>query len=109
MSRKEIPTDPQHLSWLKESLSGKDDRFSGIDRTELHQLVFDAYDTLEGIDLWIINALLFEKLSLRDVEYILGIPKTTVARKRDQILQRLAEQLSQHEIVKDYLDENTEN
>jgi len=105
MSRKEIPTDPAHLSWLKESLSGKDERFSGVDRTALHELVFNAYDTLEGIELWIVNALLFEKLSLRDVEYILGIPKTTVARKRDQILKKLGEELSQHEIVKEFLDE----
>ena len=103
MSRKEIPTDPAHLSWLKESLSGKDERFSGVDRTALHELVFNAYDTLEGIELWIVNALLFEKLSLRDVEYILGIPKTTVARKRDKILDKLKTYLEDHPVIKEYL------
>jgi len=105
MSRKEIPTDPEHLAWLKETLSGKDERFSEEDRTELHELVFDAYDTLEGIELWIINAILFEKLSLRDIQYILGIPKTTVARKRDQILKKMRDHLSQHELIQEYLDE----
>ena len=109
MSRKEIPTDPEHLAWLKETLGESDERFSKSERTELSEIILNAYETLEGIELWIMNAILFEKLSLRDIEYILGMPKTTVARKRDQILERLAEQLKQHDLIKEYLDENTEN
>jgi DNA-directed RNA polymerase specialized sigma subunit len=107
MSRKEIPTDPTHLGWLQESLGATDERFSSEERAELHDLVLSVYDQLDERDLWMINALLFERLSLRTVQEVLGIPKTTVARKRDQILRKLGEELSKHPIVKEYLYENS--
>lgn len=107
MSRKEIPTDPVHLGWLQESLGSTDERISSEDRAELRDLVMNVYDKLEEKDLWIMNALLFERLSLRDVQFVLGIPKTTVARKRDEILHKLGEELSKHPLVKEYLYENS--
>ena len=107
MSRKEIPTDSIHLGWLQESLGSTDERISSEDRAELRDLVMNVYDKLEEKDLWIMNALLFERLSLRDIQFVLGIPKTTVARKRDQILRKLGEELSKHPLVKEYLYENS--
>ena len=107
MGRKEIPTDPVHLGWLQESLGVAGEKISSEDRAELCDLVLNVYDKLEEKDLWIMNALLFERLSLRDVQYVLGIPKTTVARKRDEILQKLGEELSKHPLVKEYLNDNS--
>lgn len=69
----------------------------------LREILVGALDQLEPIELWLINALLFEKLSLRDCEHVLGIPKTTIARNRDRILKKLKEQIMENPEVKEYL------
>ena len=92
---------------MQESLGSTDERISSEDRAELRDLVMNVYDKLEEKDLWIMNALLFERLSLRDIQFVLGIPKPTVARKRDEILHKLGEELSKHPLVKEYLYENS--
>ena len=107
MGRKEIPTDPTHLGWLQESLGATGERFSSAERVELQDVVLNVYSQLDERDIWMINALLFERLSLRTVQEVLGIPKTTVARKRDQILHKLGEELSKHPLVKEYLYDNS--
>tara|TARA_R100001463_G_scaffold4829_1_gene17232 strand:- start:1353 stop:1727 length:375 start_codon:yes stop_codon:yes gene_type:complete len=70
---------------------------------ELREVLVGALDVLEPIELWIINALLFEKLSLREVQHILGIPKTTLARKRDKIFAKLKEELKNNTKIQEYL------
>ena len=70
----------------------------------LREILVSALDALEPIELWIINALLFEKLSLREVQHILGIPKTTLARKRDKILEKLRNKIRTIPEVQEYLD-----
>jgi DNA-directed RNA polymerase specialized sigma subunit len=58
---------------------------------------------LEPEEVWLLNALLFERLSLRDVEYVLGIPKTTVARKRDKVLAKLRQTLEDNPYVREHI------
>ena len=59
----------------------KDPQVSLEEQHQLREILVGVLDELEPIELWIINALLFEKLSLREVQHILSIPKTTLARK----------------------------
>lgn len=81
----------------------KDPEISLEEQHELREVLVGALDVLEPIELWIINALLFEKLSLREVQHILGIPKTTLARKRDKIFAKLKEELKNNTKIQEYL------
>lgn len=71
---------------------------------ELREILVDALDKLEPMELWILNALLFERLSLREVQSILSIPKTTLARKRDKIFSKLRKQIENIPEVQEHLD-----
>ena len=71
----------------------------------LREVLVGALDDLEPIDVWIINALLFEKMSLRTAGWVLGIPKTSLARRRDRILQDIKAKIENEQIIKDYLDD----
>ena len=126
MAKKEFPFDPLRASRLVRELSetevrGAPDtliqalqqasphsepRVSKQERADLQEVVLDALETLEPWEHWLLNALLFERMSLRQVEYVLGMPKTTVARKRDRILGKLKHELSIHPSVQEYLRDN---
>ena len=82
----------------------RDQNITAEEQIELQEVVLDALEELTDWEIWLINALLFERRSLREVQRMVGIPKTTVARKRDQILNRLREILTPNETVKNYLD-----
>jgi len=60
---------------------------------------------LEPEDRWIINALFVEQLSLRVAGNILGIPKTSLARRRDYIRRQLMANLSESPAVVQWLRE----
>ena len=69
----------------------------------LKEAVGAAIDALEPEDKWIINALFVEELSLRTAGWILGIPKTSLARRRDYIMGQLRESLSKSPDVTQWL------
>ena len=71
----------------------------------LKEAVGEAIDALEPEDRWIINALFVEHLSLRAVGRILGIPKTSLARRRDYIRRQLMANLSESPAVVQWLRE----
>ena len=81
----------------------KDPQVSLEEQHQLREILVGVLDELEPIELWIINALLFEKLSLREVQHILSIPKTTLARKRDKILLKLRKKIEEIPEVQEYL------
>ena len=81
----------------------KDPQVSLEEQHQLREILVGVLDELEPIELWIINALLFEKLSLREVQHILSIPKTTLARKRDKILLKLRKKIEEIPKVQEYL------
>jgi len=71
----------------------------------LKEAVGEAIDALEPEDRWIINALFVEELSLRTAGWILGIPKTSLARRRDYIRRQLMASLSESPDVVQWLRE----
>ena len=76
---------------------------SRSEQVELQEMVLNALNVLEEWEQWLLNALLFEKMSLRQVEFVLGMPKTTVARKRDVILAKLKTHLENEPAIRRYL------
>ena len=62
-----------------------------IPNEELRQVVAQALQELPETHRLVIEALWGGGLSLREVEHFTGIPKTTVARKRDEVHQLLGE------------------
>ena len=80
-----------------EPLTSKDEQ------VELQEIVLNALNHLEDWEQWLLNALLFEKMSLRQVEFVLGMPKTTVARKRDALLHKLKTYLANDPTIRRYL------
>jgi|APSaa5957512535_1039671.scaffolds.fasta_scaffold01805_7 DNA-directed RNA polymerase specialized sigma subunit len=91
------------MAALQQAGPGNEPNLSKEERQALQDVVLDALGSLEEIELWLINALLFERMSLRQVEYVLQIPKTTVARKRDHILDKLKSHLFDHPLIREYL------
>lgn len=124
MSRKESIRDPIEYGWLFDKGASNNPKqpatvlevlqesaphatlpMSAEERYQLRELILDTLETLTEKEVWIINALLFEKMSLRRAGFILGIPKTTLARKRDAILRDLQNKLLEHDYIKEYLNE----
>ena len=118
MVKKEFPFDTLDLAWkntrkpqqkqteieiLQEAEPHAALEESQEERIQLQEAVLDAFDELDDEEIWLLNALLFERLSLRQVERLTQLPKTTVARKRDYILRKLKRALDKHPIVRDYL------
>tara|TARA_R100000458_G_C8263271_1_gene238572 strand:- start:715 stop:1116 length:402 start_codon:yes stop_codon:yes gene_type:complete len=124
MAKREILRDPIEFAWLFTRASAKRSRqpstatqaliegkpndpirVSAEERLELREVVAGALESLTEEEVWIINALLFERLSLRQAGFILQIPKTTLARRRDKILKKLEKLLLKETLVKEYLNE----
>ena len=70
---------------------------------DLKEALANAFDALEDEDRWIMERLLIEGLSLRKTGNVIGVPKTTLARRRDRLKQELAEHLIVNENVQDYI------
>ena len=81
----------------------KEPRESLEEQAALREIVLDSLSVLSEEEAWLLNALLFERLSLREVQRAIGIPKTTVARYRDKILAKLRVSLADNPAIRDYL------
>ncbi len=120
MVKKEFPFDPLDLAWRVTSFARAYAHPSQVEilqeappyavleqsqeeRLQLQDVVLDAFDELGEWEIWLLNALLYERRSLREIERMLDIPKTTVARKRDYILRKLKRKLENHPLVQEYL------
>lgn len=127
-TRREYPTDP--TNWFRR-ISGNDREraLSGsrpltetealmqlgpheeasapslLETIALKEAVGEAIDALEPEDRWIINALFVEQLSLRTAGQVLGIPKTSLARRRDYIRRQLMAALTESPAVVQWLRE----
>jgi DNA-directed RNA polymerase specialized sigma subunit len=82
---------------------GQEPDISQEEQVELQNLVVDVFDKLSANDRWLIEMLLFARLSLRFVAIVVGIPKTTLARRRDAIYATMRKDLANNETVKAYL------
>jgi len=114
--RKEYPVDPYSLrkgrssnqpQGVVEALIGLPPHtsvpFTQDEARDLRELLTTAVETLPPIERFIIDALLFEKKSLRELAVTLSIPKTTLARRRDQILGKVRTQIEENPIIQEYL------
>ena len=70
--------------------------FGGL---ELKEVVGRAIDALPPEDRYIVEQLLVQGNSLRKLGFVLGIPKTSLARRRDKIRQRLVEELNGNPVI----------
>ena len=70
---------------------------------ELREALADAIDSLPSEDRYITGQLLVQGNSLRKLGYVLGIPKTSLARRRDKIRRRLMDQLVETDVVRRWL------
>ena len=120
MTNKEFPFDPLEglrgvshteirgapdtlIQALQQASPFNEPRLSKEESAARQEVVLNALETLEDWELWLLNAVLFERMSLRQIEYVMGIPKTTVARKRDKILEKLRTCLENELVIKEYL------
>tara|TARA_R110002020_G_scaffold338209_1_gene553616 strand:- start:359 stop:631 length:273 start_codon:yes stop_codon:yes gene_type:complete len=69
----------------------------------IKELLGEVIDDLSAEDRWIFNALVVERLSLREAGRILGIPKTSLARRRDKIRRELMTKLIDSEHIREWL------
>ena len=68
------------------------------------EIVGKIIDDLSDEDRWIFNALVVERLSLRGAGRILGIPKTSLARRRDKIRRVLMAKLIKCKPIQEWLE-----
>ena len=122
MQRREYPTDPSQwdmqgsnrlvgrsrpstdLEALMQLGPHQEADLLSIEATAvLKEVIGEAIDGLPDEDRWIFDRLFIEQLSLRGTGRILGIPKTTLARRRDRIRRQLMAELSESGAVRRWL------
>ena len=79
----------------------EDPEESVLEQIALREALADALDNLEEDDRWIFDMLIVVRLSLRFVGRVVGVPKTTLARRRDTIVAGLQEQLLENPVVRE--------
>jgi|TARA_R110000824_G_scaffold169415_1_gene346527 hypothetical protein len=70
----------------------------------LIEAVEEAWESLTATEQWIYHMLVDVGLSMRLVALAVGTPKTTFARRRDGIAQKIKNELLRHPVVIDYLE-----
>jgi len=74
-----------------------------VSTLELKDAVGAIVDLLPPEDRYIIEQLMIQGNSLRKLGYVLGIPKTSLARRRDRIRQTLMEELADDPIIQNWI------
>ena len=77
----------------------------GLHRTQeaLANAIVETFDQLTEEEQWIYHMLVDVGLSMRFVATVLGIPKTTFARRRDALAEKIRKLLLEHEVVRERL------
>ena len=70
---------------------------------ELREALADAIGSLPPEDRYITEQLLVQGKSLRKLGYVLGIPKTSLARRRDKIRKQLMVELAAHPGIQNWI------
>ena len=87
------------LQALMESPPGVTPDLARNQLAPLREILADTiHNTLTDRELWIFEALVYRRMSLRRLATELAMSKTHIARLRDHINQKLQEALLQHEI-----------
>jgi|TARA_R110002020_G_scaffold106101_3_gene247197 DNA-directed RNA polymerase specialized sigma24 family protein len=65
--------------------------------------VLETFESLTEEEQWIYTMLVEVGLSMRFVARVLGLPKTTFARQRDELADKIRNKLLEYEVVRDRL------
>jgi hypothetical protein len=84
---------------VMEAPFGSEPKESVEEMAPLREAITSAVDNLLPGERWLFEMLINTRLSLRFVAIVVGIPKTTLARRRDAIITKLAEQLETNPII----------
>ena len=101
------PTPETELEALQQSAPHYEPAQSADDIEQIQQGLFDAvsevWEILTETERWIYHMLVDVGLSMRFVALALGTPKTTFARRRDELARKIKNELLRHQAVIDYL------
>jgi DNA-directed RNA polymerase specialized sigma subunit len=78
---------------------------SVVEMLEAKEALADAFDTLTAEEQWVLNSLVIEKMSIRELGNQIGAPKTTMARIRDKALGKMRDSLSDNPAILNLLGE----
>jgi DNA-directed RNA polymerase specialized sigma24 family protein len=81
---------------------------SVVEMLEAKEALADAFDTLTAEEQWVLNSLVIEKMSIRELGNQIGAPKTTMARIRDKALGKMRDSLSDNPAILNLLGETKE-
>jgi RNA polymerase sigma factor (sigma-70 family) len=95
------PSTPMQA--LMEARPNCEPEVSRMERLGLRDVIVDALDDLDEQEQWIFDALFVRRLSRRELAAEIAMPKTTVARWRDRLLQRLRDKLETDPRITEYL------
>ena len=70
---------------------------------DLRTAVQEVFDFLTEDEEWLYNCLVEVGLSLRFLSRVLEVPKSTFARRRDALAQKLRDGLLEHEVIRNWL------
>lgn len=77
---------------------------SVLELLAMRELIVDATEAaLDGLEMWVFNALFVERKSLRTLSKELSIPKTTIARIRDRATSKVRAELESNPTIQEYL------
>jgi RNA polymerase sigma factor (sigma-70 family) len=93
----ERPTTPYQA--LMEAAPFEPVEISIAELLEVREVLVDALETLTEEETWVINSLITERMSIRQLARQLGAPKTTITRIRDRALSKLEKQLENHPVI----------
>lgn len=74
-----------------------------VELLEVREVLANAFDKLPAEEAWVLNSLVIERMSIRELAKQIGAPKTTIARIRDRGLKRMKESLKDNPSVMDLL------
>jgi hypothetical protein len=90
------------LAALMQCAPHEDPRVSSEELLELRETIALAFKTLTPEEVWVFNALVIERLSLRQLGKQINAPKTTIARIRDRATRKLRAALIDNPAIIDF-------
>jgi RNA polymerase sigma factor (sigma-70 family) len=79
---------------------------SVVELLEVREVLADAFDKLPAEEAWVLNSLVIERMSIRELAKQIGAPKTTIARIRDRGLERMKKSLKDNPTIIEMLGHN---
>jgi len=87
------------LQSLMEAAPFQETDISIIELLPIREALVDAFEELDEEEKWVLNSLVVERMSIRELGYQINAPKTSIARIRDRALGRMRELLSDNPVI----------